>query len=66
MDIADASDKQVEDFTRHAILNRRPDGPPITGECHNCGELIEHPKRWCDKDCFTEYERRGRRLNAKN
>lgn len=31
------------------------------GKCHNCGTRLSGGLRWCDADCRTDWERRGRR-----
>lgn len=63
MDIADASDKQVEDFQLFSRLKKKEEGPKYSGFCFNCDEGLEQPRRWCDSDCRTEWERRARRTN---
>lgn len=64
MDIADASDKQVEDFQLFSRLKKKEEGPKYSGFCFNCGEDLPSPKRWCDADCRDEEQKRERRLHA--
>lgn len=66
MDIADSAGKQVEQFTEWAAHNRKPEGPPFTGTCAHCGEDVAAPRRWCDKDCLTAFEKLLRRNYGAN
>lgn len=57
----DQSDRATchEEFRRDiAQRERKPVGPEFTGTCHNCEAPLEAPKRWCDKDCLTDWEAR--------
>lgn len=66
MDIADASDKNVEMALVDAMNQRKPIAPTYTGFCLFCSEETPHPKRWCDADCRDSYEREQRRGYGKD
>lgn len=40
-----------------ALRVRRHEGPVACGVCHNCGESVEPPLRWCDAQCRDDWER---------
>lgn len=66
MDIADQSERVAEGFLQAAINNKRPEAPGYTGFCFHCDNDLEAPKRWCDADCRTAWEREtGRRDGSK-
>lgn len=61
MDIGDMAERQEELARQAALLRRRHSGPEYTGQCVNCGEPVEDPKRWCDVHCREDWEKRGGR-----
>lgn len=61
--MSDEIDQAVEREELHraiALNTRRPSGPSFVGECHNCGQELAYPKRFCDADCRDDYERAAR------
>lgn len=64
MDIYDRATEREEQDRKMALDNRRPAGPPATGQCLNCGEALPHARagqpapRWCDCDCRADWEMR--------
>ena len=48
-DIVDQAQDQNPDAL--ATSQRRPAGPPFTGQCHYCEADVPHPRRFCDEDC---------------
>jgi hypothetical protein len=75
-DPLDVSVAQQEIILAAQIAARKPEGPPPSGYCLNCGEqltdddIIEYIKqgnpappgvrRHCDADCRTDWEKRQR------
>lgn len=59
-DFADESGMLSEKLLNIALMNKRPEGPRVTGKCHFCGEPVEAPRRWCDAECRDLYEKYGR------
>lgn len=41
--------------------SKKPEGPPATGNCLNCGEALPPSVRWCDADCCADWSARNRR-----
>ena len=35
-----------------------PPAPSYTGECLECGEPLPEPRRWCDRKCAAQWEKR--------
>ncbi len=57
MDDLDRARHYQDQMNAAAVSKRKPEpGLPFTGECHNCGEAVEAPKRFCDSDCADEWE----------
>lgn len=59
--MADQFDRatEIEERDREqALAMRKPEGPAATGFCLNCEEPLEDGRRWCDKDCSTDWQRR--------
>jgi hypothetical protein len=59
MDDIDKAQRAAEHFNTVA-LNQSVRSVPtavFTGECLYCGEPLEYPRRWCDKDCCAAWER---------
>lgn len=52
-------DRLLEEQLRAARANQEKP-LPFTGQCHNCEEGLEDPKRFCDADCRDDYEQRIR------
>lgn len=61
MNIDDQATANEELVRELAIQARRPAGPAPIGCCFNCGEPVPHPGRWCDSDCFTDWQARTKR-----
>lgn len=66
MDIADSADRQVEQFLQRAVAQKQPEGPKYTGYCANCGDAVEAPRRWCDRECMDQEQKRSRRMYGEN
>lgn len=60
MDIMDDAHEREELFRRAALSHRHDDGPSYTGYCHNCGDQVDEPLRWCDADCLEDWEKQQR------
>ena len=58
MDDSDRATAHEELRRDIALRERRPEGPPYTGQCHNCDAPLPPPMRWCDPDCRTDWEAR--------
>lgn len=57
-DIADLGAETAEFFLSLAEKERKkPQGPPFTGKCLNCGEDTDEQRRWCDADCRDDWQR---------
>jgi hypothetical protein len=56
--IDDQASAREQQFTEYAMIVRRPEGPPATGQCLNCGEVLCGTERWCDADCRRDWEAR--------
>ncbi|PZQ21150.1 MAG: hypothetical protein DI569_12860 [Sphingopyxis macrogoltabida] len=57
--MADIIDRaaELEEMNRaDALARRKPDGPPATGHCLNCGEPMPEGRRWCDADCRDDWQ----------
>ena len=70
MDDADRAARSDEWIMRAAIEERKPEGPSpvLVSLCLNCGKVIERVttndiqsgkllRRWCCKDCCSEWEK---------
>ena len=64
MDIIDQANDLIEREMQARLASRRPAPLPPTGDCYNCGEILEGDRRWCDADCRDEYDRRARRQKS--
>lgn len=48
---------EVEERDRELALRRRkPTGPIACGVCYACNEPVKAGDRWCDRDCFRDWE----------
>lgn len=57
MDELDRARHYQDKMNEAALSQRKPEpGLAYMGECHNCGEAVEEPKRFCDSDCSREWE----------
>lgn len=57
--MADIIDRaaELEELARaDALARRKPEGPPETGHCLNCGEPMPAGRRWCDADCRDDWQ----------
>lgn len=59
-DIIDDAQRTEEQHRNRAIQAARNAAPvaAFTGECLECGERVEHPRRWCNAVCRDDWERR--------
>ncbi|MBK6587974.1 MAG: hypothetical protein IPG22_06625 [Acidobacteria bacterium] len=59
-DVCDRADEQNEAAYAALLRMRQPEGPAATGNCLYCGEHLPQnansQPRWCDADCFHEWE----------
>lgn len=37
--------------------SRKPVGPAPTGKCLNCDEPVQPNTRWCDADCWRDWDK---------
>lgn len=40
-----------------ALAQRKPEGPPPTGECLICGAPLKDGRRWCNAHCRDDWQR---------
>ena len=38
--------------------SRKPVGPEATGRCLNCDEHVPTGSRWCNAECFSDWQKR--------
>jgi hypothetical protein len=55
-DLADLAQTQQERLEACRIA-RKPEAPPATGFCLNCGEPLPDDLRWCSIECRDDWER---------
>ena len=57
-DIIDRANDQAAEILDRTIAEARCSCPslPYTGRCHYCGEPVDASKRFCDKDCCSDFE----------
>lgn len=67
-DPADEATYVEELFTQRSIeaVLAKGDRPQLafTGKCHNCGDSLEKPHRFCDAECIEEWEYVEKRKHA--
>jgi hypothetical protein len=53
-----------EEIYLAAALSRRHATLPAVGVCYSCAERVSEGRRFCDKDCLADWEKReaARRL----
>lgn len=62
----DDLDKAQDHMEREEAMRRKYtntnylEAEPVKA-CLNCGEPLAEGLRWCDKDCQTDWEKRGKR-----
>lgn len=61
MSFDDRVDESVEFHREIAMRQRKPEGPPAVGYCHNCHEPLQPGARFCDSDCRDDWENRNAR-----
>ena len=61
MNVDDQATAREELDRELAMRAKRQGGPEPTGCCLNCGEAVANPHRWCDPDCFHDWEARTKR-----
>ena len=57
MNDEERSDEITALYRAIALTRKAPEGPPVTGECHNCAEPLPPGVRWCDADCRDDWQR---------
>lgn len=67
-DPADEAAHIEEQFTQRSIeaVLRAGNQPqlPFTGRCHDCGDTVQDPRRFCDEECAQEWEYVQKRKRA--
>lgn len=65
-DVIDRANDQASEILERTIAAARCAGTslPHTGRCHNCSEPVEQSKRFCNKDCCSDYEYRVARKSC--
>jgi hypothetical protein len=65
-DIADDAQAHIEREMSGLLARRKPSGPIATGRCLNCDEIVSDERRWCDKDCHSDWDKttRARRFKV--
>lgn len=60
MDDADKSAAPVEAEVECRIMESRNAQPEAlaTGRCLNCDKRLARGKRWCDRDCLEDWQKR--------
>lgn len=68
---ADAADEAAhieETFTQQSIdaVLRQGNNPQLAfiGRCHNCGDTLQDPHRFCDTECLEDWEYVQKRKRA--
>ena len=58
-DLVDNANATAEYLAGLAVKDARTkrQGPKPTGHCLNCGETLNGERRWCDKDCASDWEK---------
>jgi len=63
MDEIDVAQREAERFLERAVAGaKRAVGPAFTGHCHYCDEVVAAPRRFCDFDCASDYEKEQKQL----
>lgn len=44
------------DIIRSRVVEVQPNGI-----CYNCDEPVDHPKKFCDSDCASDFNKRNRK-----
>lgn len=62
MDEADITAARAEyDHVANLERSRKPEAPKHTTHCLECGAPVTAPRRWCDRYCRDDWERRQTR-----
>ncbi len=57
MDAIDRATTEQERELNRALAHRKPEPPKQgTGKCWYCKTEVEKGRRWCDKNCMTDWE----------
>lgn len=59
MDFCDSSSRYEEIFLKSALQQHQKDAAALqkdTGYCLYCGEKLDHPGKFCCKECRDDYE----------
>ena len=66
-DELDRAEEEIEMELAESIRRRKPEGPPATGACLYCDELLPAGRRWCDRACEAgwEHEMERRAVNIR-
>lgn len=61
IDRAIENQEQITEMNIQAIRDRaNQQEAKATGSCLFCGEPLDKSRRWCDKDCASDWERERR------
>jgi hypothetical protein len=60
MDIIDQANDLIDQEMAARLSSRKYNTLAPTGECYNCGELVDIPRTFCDADCRDDWDRRRR------
>lgn len=60
-DFADLGSAREQQDLELALQKRKPEGPPATGFCLYCHELLCADLRWCDAECRDAWQADQRR-----
>jgi len=56
MDIADKAQEDIDTHLEGLLRNRKTITIPFSGFCLSCQEPVEGKRRFCDKECSTDWE----------
>ncbi|WP_290654443.1 DUF2116 family Zn-ribbon domain-containing protein [Idiomarina sp.] len=62
-DLVDNANDTAQYLSELAVADARSsrDWPEASGHCLNCGEPLNNKRRWCDKDCASDWEKLNKR-----
>jgi len=56
-DVVDLTQERETPTEALVEASRRPQGPQAIGYCHSCYERVSHGYRWCDTDCWADWDK---------
>lgn len=59
-DVVDQTQDRETPIEAQIAASRRPVGPEATGHCLSCAEPVPANYRWCDSDCWTDWDKAER------